>query len=100
MTTAIKLYKVINSSAFFYQLLSIHNYSSMTRTFYGLDTAGRNSFKCLDHGVISYLSVYHNTAVLSFWLSLEADYFCLITPEKEAFLICCRIVMEIGGWSL
>ena len=82
---AIKLSLVINTSAFFYQLLFIHNYRRMTITFYGLDAAGMNSFMGLDQGVNSCLSLKHNIVVLSFWLSLEVDYFCFIILEKKLF---------------
>ena len=50
----------------------------MTITFYGLHAAGMNSFTGLDQGVNRCLSLYDNIVVLSSWLSLEADYFCLI----------------------
>ena len=29
---------------------------------------------CVDHGVISCLSFFHNTTVLTFWHPLKADY--------------------------
>ena len=50
----------------------------MTITFYGLDAAGMNSFMGLDQAVSSCLSFYSSIVVLSSWLSLVVDYFCLI----------------------
>ena len=94
---AMKLSMVINTSAFFYQLLFIHNYCRMTITFYGLDlmlSTWMNSFMGLDQGVNSCLSLYHNIVVLSFQLSLEVDYFCFIILEKKLFWF-----LEIRGLS-
>ena len=54
---AIKLSTVINTSAFFCQLLFIYNCSRMTITFNG-DAAGMNSFMGLDQGV-NIFHVYH-----------------------------------------
>ena len=85
MAIAIKLSTEIKTSAFCYQLLFIHDYRRMTITLYGLDTAGRNWFMDLDYGIDNYLSLYHNIAVQSVWLSLEAEYFCLNIQEKELF---------------
>ena len=58
MVMIIKVSSVINTSAFFDQLLIIHNSCRMAITFYGLDTAGRNSFLGLDQGVNSCLSLH------------------------------------------
>ena len=82
---AIKLSMMINTSAFFSQMLFIHNYRRMTITFYGLDAAGMNSFMGLDQGVSICLSLYNITGVLSPWLSLEADYICLIISQQKNF---------------
>ena len=51
MATMYKLITEINASAFFCQLLFIHNYNRMTITFYGLGAARINSFMGLDQGV-------------------------------------------------
>ena len=48
MAVAIKLSLGIITSAFFCQLLFIHNYNRMTITFYGLDAARINSLMGLD----------------------------------------------------
>ena len=56
---------------FFYQLLFINNYRSVTITFYGHDAAGMNSFMGLDQDVKSCISLYHNILVLSCWPLLE-----------------------------
>ena len=69
---------------FFCDLLFIHNYYRMTITFYDLDAAGIHSFMDLDQGVNSCLLLYSNIAVLSSWLSLEADYVYFL---EEGFLI-------------
>ena len=76
---AIKLSTVfIDTSALFYHLLFIHNYHRMTMIFCGFHAVGRNNYMGLDQGVNNCLLLYSNIAVLSFWLSLEVDYFCLI----------------------
>ena len=84
MAKAIELLAEINTSAFFYQLLFIHNYRRMN-IFYGLDAAGMKSFMGLDQGVNSCLSLYHNIEVLSFWLSLEVDYINSKKKKKNNF---------------
>ena len=45
MGMATKLSMVINTSAFFYQLLFIYINCRMTITYYGLDAAGMNRFR-------------------------------------------------------
>ena len=71
MAMATKLSTVINISAFFYQLLFIHNYPRMSITFYGLHAVGMNSVMGLEQGVNIRLLLYNNRVVLSSWLSLE-----------------------------
>ena len=51
MAMALKLWTVINTSAFFYQLPFIYNYHRMTITYYSLDAAEMISFISLDEGV-------------------------------------------------
>ena len=76
MAMAIELSMVIKTSAFFHQLLFFYNYHRMTIGINGLDTNGINCCMGLDQVINSCLSLYHNIAVLSFWHSLDADYFC------------------------
>ena len=82
---AIKLSRVIKTSAFFYQLLLVYNCRRMTIEFNGIDFAGINCLMGLDPGVNSYISLYQHIAVLSFWLLLESDYFCSFILEKKLF---------------
>ena len=85
MAMAKSIPTVTNTSAFFCHLFFIHNYRKMTITFYGFDASGKNSFMGMDLSVKGCLSLYNNIAVLSSWLSLVADYICLIILLKKHF---------------